>query len=221
MADLKMEQEIGGLVAGCDEAGRGSWAGPIVAAAVILPPRIILPGVDDSKTIKKKNHRMLADMILEKAVAVGIGVVGSDFVDRKGLAFANRYVIRQAVENLSVRPEFLLIDGGAQQEIDIDIPQKEIAKGDQKSLSIAAASIIAKSVHDALMKKYALEYPQYKWDNNAGYGTMDHKCAILEHGICEHHRQSVKPVREYLMKKEKENQTVLGITRAGMGMSVK
>lgn len=200
MADLTMEQEIGGLVAGCDEAGRGSWAGPIVAAAVILPSRIILPGVNDSKTIKKKNHRMLADMILEKAVAVGIGVAGSDFVDEKGLACANRYVIQQAVKNLSVRPGFLLIDGGVQQEIEIDIPQREIVKGDQKSLSIAAASIIAKSVHDALMKKYAVKYPQYNWDDNAGYGTMQHKCAIAKYGICEYHRKSVKPVKEYLKK---------------------
>lgn len=201
MADLRMEQEIGGVVAGCDEAGRGSWAGPIVAAAVILPPKIILPGVNDSKTVKKKDHRMLADMILEKAVAVGIGVAGSDFVDKEGISFANRYVIKQAVENLSVRPTYLLIDGGTQQEIDIDIPQKEIPKGDQKSLSIAAASIIAKSVHDALMKKYALQYPQYKWDDNVGYGTMDHKYAITQHGICEYHRKSFKPIKEYLKKK--------------------
>lgn len=200
MADLMLEQEIGGLVAGCDEAGRGSWAGPIVAAAVILPSKVILPGVNDSKKIKKKDHRMLADMILEKAVAVGIGVAGSDFVDKEGLAYANRYVIKQAVENLSIRPEFLLIDGGTQQEIEINIPQREIEKGDQKSLSIAAASIIAKSVHDALMKKYAVKYPQYKWDDNAGYGTMDHKCAILKHGICEYHRRSVKPIKEYLKK---------------------
>ncbi len=201
MADLTLEMKIGGLVAGCDEAGRGSWAGPIVAAAVILPCNVILPGVDDSKSVNKKNHRALADMILEKAVAVGVGVAGNRFIDEKGLGYANRYVIKKAVENLSIIPDYLLIDGGPQQEIDIDILQEEIPKGDQKSLSIAAASIIAKSVHDELMRRYADKYPEYHWDSNTGYGTMDHRYAINKYGICEYHRQSVKPVKEYLRKK--------------------
>lgn len=200
MADLTIERKHGGLVAGCDEAGRGSWAGPIVAAAVILPENIILPGVNDSKTINKKNHRALAEMIMEKALAVGIGVASNKFIDEKGLGYANRYVIQKAVENLSIVPDYLLIDGGTQQEIETDIPQEEIPKGDQKSLSIAAASIIAKSVHDELMKRYARKYPEYKWDDNAGYGSMDHRHAINEHGICEYHRTSFKPIKEVLAK---------------------
>lgn len=200
MADLTMERKIGGLVAGCDEAGRGSWAGPIVAAAVILPPDVILPGVDDSKKVKKKDHRALAEMILKKAVAVGIGVASNTFIDEKGVAFANRYVIQKAVENLSVTPGYILIDGGPQQEIDTDIPQEEIPKGDQKSLSIAAASIVAKSVHDALMKQYAMEYPEYNWGDNAGYGSMDHQHAINKHGICRYHRMSFKPIKEYVRR---------------------
>lgn len=203
MADLSLESQIDGYVAGCDEAGRGSWAGPIVAAAVILPHDVVLPGVNDSKSVNKKNHRALADMILEKAVAVGIGVATSQFIDEKGLGFANRYVIQKAVENLSVRPCHLLIDGGTQQEINTDIPQEEIPKGDQKSLSIAAASIIAKSVHDELMRRYAKEYPQYNWDDNTGYGTMDHKQAIYKYGVCEYHRCSFKPIKEYLKKNKK------------------
>lgn len=198
MADLKLERQIGGLVAGCDEAGRGSWAGPIVAAAVILPNNIILPGVDDSKSVNKKNHRALADVILEKAVAVGIGIADNNLIDTKGLAYANRYVIAKAVEDLKIKPGYLLIDGGPQQEIDTDIPQEEIPKGDQKSLSIAAASIIAKSVHDELMRRYTKEYPQYNWEKNTGYGTMDHKCAIRQYGICRFHRKSFKPIKEFI-----------------------
>lgn len=200
MADLTMELEIGGIVAGCDEAGRGSWAGPIVAAAVVLPHGVVLPGVDDSKSVNKKNHRALADMILEKAVSVGIGVASSAFIDEHGIGPANRYVIKKAVEDLKIIPQFLLIDGGVQQEIDTDISQKEVPKGDQKSLSIAAASIIAKSVHDELMRRYAKDYPQYHWEDNTGYGTMDHKCAINQYGICEHHRQSFKPIKEFVKK---------------------
>lgn len=203
MADLTMERKIGGLVAGCDEAGRGSWAGPIVAAAVILPDNVILPGVNDSKTVNKKNHRALADVILKKAISVGIGIASNKFIDEKGLGYANRYVIQKAVENLSIVPGYLLIDGGPQQKIDTDIPQEEIPKGDQKSLSIAAASIIAKSVHDEIMKRYAVKYPEYNWDENTGYGTMDHKYAINEHGICEYHRQSFKPIKEYVEKHKK------------------
>lgn len=201
MADLTLERRIGGIVAGCDEAGRGSWAGPIVAAAVVLPNDVILPGVDDSKKVSKKNHRALAEMILQKAVSVGIGVAGNKFIDEKGVGYANKYVILKAVENLSITPGYLLIDGGLQQRIDTSIPQEELEKGDQKSLSIAAASIIAKSVHDELMKRYALQYPVYQWDNNAGYGSMDHRYAINQYGICEYHRQSFKPIKEYLKKK--------------------
>lgn len=213
MADMTIERRIGGLVAGCDEAGRGSWAGPIVAAAVILPPDAILPGVNDSKAVNKKNHRALADVIMQKAVAVGIGIAGNQFIDEKGISYANRYVIKKAVENLGIVPGYLLIDGGTQQKIDIDIPQEEIPKGDQKSLSIAAASIIAKSVHDELMKRYAVKYPQYKWDDNTGYGTMDHRYAINQHGICEYHRRSFKPIKEFLRKE------TLGTPRAGMSMA--
>lgn len=195
---MTLEKKIGGCVAGCDEAGRGSWAGPIVAAAVILPENVVLPGVNDSKSVNKKSHRAFADIILEKALAVGIGVASNDFIDRNGLGYANRYVIQKAVENLSIVPDYLLIDGGPQQEIDTDIPQEEIPKGDQKSLSIAAASIIAKSVHDELMKRYAKEYPQYHWDDNAGYGSMDHKYAINHYGVCKYHRFSFKPIKDYV-----------------------
>lgn len=209
MADLTIEKRIikagKGPVAGCDEAGRGSWAGPIVAAAVILPDDVSLPGVDDSKKINKKNHRALAEMIMERAITVGVGVASNQFIDENGLGVANKYVIKQAVENLTSKPGYLLIDGGTQQKINTDIPQEEIAKGDQKSLSIAAASIIAKSVHDELMQRYAKEYPEYNWHDNVGYGTMDHKRAVYEHGPCKYHRQSFKPIKEYLQKERRKD----------------
>lgn len=196
MADLSIERSISGLVAGCDEAGRGSWAGPLVAAAVILPKDVILPGVTDSKRINKKRHRELADKILEKALYVGIGVASSAFVDTHGVGYANRYALEQAVKNLPVVPDFVLVDGGPQQKLDIDMPQEELVKGDQKSLSVAAASILAKSVHDALMCQYAKEYPMYHWEENAGYGTMDHKSTMQQYGLSPYHRRSVKPVKE-------------------------
>lgn len=204
MADLTMETKLGGIVAGCDEAGRGSWAGPIVAAAVILPKNVILPGVNDSKTINKKNHRALADEILKCALSVGIGIASNDFIDQKGMGYTNRYVIQKAVEDLSIVPDYLLIDGGPQQKIETNIPQEQISKGDQKSLSIAAASIIAKSVHDELMKRYAKEYPQYHWDVNAGYGSMDHRYAINHYGVCKYHRFSFRPIKDYIDKRVRE-----------------
>lgn len=209
MADLTLERRISGLVAGCDEAGRGSWAGPIVAAAVILPENIILPGVNDSKKINKKNHRTLADVILKKAIAVGIGIASNEFIDKNGIKYANQYVLQKAVENLNITPQYVLVDGGPQQKIDIKIPQEEIEKGDQKSLSIAAASIIAKSVHDELMKRYAMEFPEYKWDDNAGYGSMEHRVAINQHGPCKYHRFSFKPIYECVMKRARENRLQL------------
>lgn len=201
MADLTREQQISGLVAGCDEAGRGSWAGPLVAAAVILPKDVILPGVTDSKQVNKKRHRKLADKILENAIAVGIGVADNTLIDKYGVGFANRYALEQAVKNLPITPNFVLVDGGPQQKLAIDLPQEEITKGDQKSLSIAAASILAKSIHDALMCQYDKTYPAYNWKENAGYGTMDHRYALQKYGLSPYHRHSVKPVGKIAKEK--------------------
>ena len=188
-------------VAGCDEAGRGPFAGPLVAAAVILPENAVLPHITDSKKVKKTKHKEYAKQILQEAIAVGVGVASVEYIDRFGIGMANRYAIEQAVQNLPVTPTRLLIDGSTEQVINTDIPQTQVVKGDAKSLSIAAASIVAKSIHDELMRKCDEEYPEYKWGKNAGYGTPDHLKAIEEYGICKYHRKSFKPIKAYLKRK--------------------
>ena len=187
-------------IAGCDEAGRGPFAGPLVAAAVILPENPNLPEITDSKKINKKYHRAYAEHVLKEAVAVGIGVASVEYIDRFGVGMANKYAIEQAVKNLPITPTRLLIDGSAQQVIATTIPQTQVVKGDQKSLSVAAASVVAKSVHDELMNKCSMEYPMYNWTKNAGYGTPDHLEAIEKYGICKYHRRSFKPIKEYLKR---------------------
>ena len=202
MADLIYEQSIPGLVAGCDEAGRGSWAGPLVAAAVILPKNVSLPGVNDSKQVSKNRHRELADLILKKALYTGIGIADNKYIDAYGVGPANRYALEQAVKALPVTPDFVLVDGGSQQKLNLAIPQEELEKGDQKSLSIAAASILAKSVHDVLMCQYAETYPAYHWEENAGYGTESHRKALEKYGLSLYHRKSVAPVRDLWLEWE-------------------
>ena len=189
------------FIAGCDEAGRGPFAGPLVAAAVILPTGADLPEITDSKKINKRHHRAYAEHVLREALAVGIGVASVEFIDRFGIGMANRYAIEEAVKNLSITPTRLLIDGSAQQKINTDIHQTLVVKGDQKSLSIASASVVAKSVHDELMRQCAEEFPEYGWTKNAGYGTPDHLAAIEKYGVCRHHRKSFKPIKEYLKRK--------------------
>lgn len=211
MPDMTLEKEQKELdrkagitqsfIAGCDEAGRGPFAGPLVAAAVILPDNANLPEITDSKKINKKFHRMYAEHVLREALSVGVGVASVEYIDRFGIGMANRYAIEQAMKNLSITPTRILIDGSAQQSINTEIPQEQIVKGDQKSLSISAASVVAKSIHDELMRKCAEEYPEYGWSKNAGYGTPDHLKAIEEHGICKHHRKSFKPIKQYLKRK--------------------
>lgn len=192
------------IVAGCDEAGRGPFAGPLVAAAVILPDDAKLPGITDSKKIKKKHHRMYAERVLKEALDVSVGVASVEYINRFGIGMANRYAIEKAIEGLSLKPTRVLIDGSSQQEIKTAIPQKQVIKGDQLSLSIASASVVAKSIHDELLRICAKEFPEYGWEKNAGYGTPDHLKAIETHGICKYHRTSFKPIKNYLKRKGKQ-----------------
>ncbi len=189
------------IVAGLDEAGRGPFAGPLIAAAVILPEMVNLPGITDSKQIEKRFHQSYAKRIIEQAVAVGIGVADVEYINQYGVGAANRYALELAVKDLAVTPTHLLIDGGPQQKIQSEIPQIQITKGDTKSLSIAAASIVAKSIHDELMRGYAKEFPQYNWEKNAGYGTPDHFEALRKYGICKYHRTSFRPIQKIMQER--------------------
>lgn len=178
------------LVAGADEVGRGPLAGPVVAAAVILPleeeKRIF--GIDDSKKLSKKKREALAEKIKETAVAYAIEEVDEETIDKINILQATRLAMKRAIEKLSPRPDFVLTDGNM--TLDIPIPQESVVKGDAKIASIGAASILAKVYRDALMEKYAEAFPYYGFERNAGYGTRAHIEAIREMGICTIHRRT-------------------------------
>lgn len=178
------------LVAGVDEVGRGPLAGPVVAAAVILPldeeKRIL--GINDSKKLSKKKREYLAERIKEAAVAYAVEEVGEEAIDEINILQATRLAMKRAIEKLSPRPDFVLTDGNM--TLDIVIPQKSIVKGDALVASIGAASIVAKVYRDRLMEQYAEVYPYYGFERNAGYGTKAHIEAIREMGICTIHRKT-------------------------------
>lgn len=184
------------LTAGVDEAGRGPLAGPIVAAAVILPAACPIKGLDDSKKLSPKKRERLFTQIKKNAVAIGIGMVGHSVIDRINIGKANLLAAKKAVENLNVPPDFILIDGKLR--IDVPFPQRSIAGGDAKCASIAAASIIAKVTRDHLMKKYHAAYPEYGFDRHKGYGTRQHLLLLSRHGPCAIHRRSFYPVSSCL-----------------------
>ncbi|MGO2852440.1 MAG: ribonuclease HII [Tetragenococcus koreensis] len=183
------------LVAGIDEVGRGPLAGPVVAAAVILPEDSVILGLNDSKQLSEKKRLALADEIREQAVAVGIGEISAEKIDQVNIYQASKLAMTEAVENLTMAPGHLLIDA---MSLDLSIPQEKIIKGDARSVSIAAASIIAKVYRDHLMKEYHNQYPYYAFDRNAGYGTQAHLTGLAEHGITSIHRKSYAPIKKYL-----------------------
>ena len=182
------------LVAGIDEAGRGPLAGPVVAGAVILPPFIFLPKLNDSKLVSEKDRNLLYQKINSLAVAVGIGEVSVELIDQYNILEATKIAMKQAIENLGVTPDFLLID--AVKLTDSRIPQKNIIKGDRVSASIAAASIIAKVHRDKIMRELHEKYPLYGFARHKGYGTQEHLEALAKYGPCPHHRKSFAPVKE-------------------------
>jgi len=184
------------LIAGVDEAGRGPLAGPVVSAAVILPASVRLDGVDDSKKLSPKKRTRLFGEIYSAAVCVGVGVVGPDRIDQINILKASLQSMGMAVACLTPQPDCLLIDGIF--EIESDLPQTPIKKGDAKSKSIAAASIIAKVTRDNMMVQYDLQYPGYGFSKHKGYPTKAHKAAIREFGYTPIHRQSFKGVKEYV-----------------------
>jgi ribonuclease HII len=184
-------------IAGVDEVGRGPLAGPVVAAAVILPPEGIGEKLFDSKQISSRKREELYKTILTRAVGVGVGVIGQEEIDRINILQATLKAMALAVENLSHPPDFILIDG-SQGGLALPIPQKPIRKGDRLSNSIAAASIIAKVTRDRMMSECHLKYPQYNFARHKGYGTEEHRGAIERFGVCDLHRKTFRGVKEYL-----------------------
>jgi len=184
-------------VAGIDEAGRGPLAGPVVAASVILPDPFPVSGIDDSKKISPKKRDKLFDEIHQHAIRVGVGIVGPDEIDRINILQASLLAMAISVRNLDSKPDYLLIDGTF--PISSDLPQKTIPKGDSLSISIAAASIVAKVTRDRLMKSYAIEYPEFEFSKHKGYPTKAHKEAIFFGIINARNRRSFKGVKEYCL----------------------
>ncbi len=189
---LKYEKEQNDLgynfVCGVDEAGRGPLAGPVFAAAVILPKDTIIEGVNDSKKLSEKKRESLFDIIKEKALAYSIASASEEEIDQINILQATFLAMNRAIDNLSVKADFALIDGNRMPELSIDA--KTIIKGDSLSMSIAAASILAKVSRDRFMKQISEKYPVYHFEKHKGYGTALHRKLILEHGPCEIHRKS-------------------------------
>jgi ribonuclease HII len=183
-------------VAGIDEAGRGPLAGPVVSAAVILPKNFSVNDVVDSKKLTAKNRARLYEEIYTHAVSVGVGIVDSVEIDRINILQASLLAMSMATQNLRPQPECLLIDGTF--SISSHLPQKPIPKGDALSVSIAAASIVAKVTRDRLMEEYHAYYPQFGFSQHKGYPTRAHKEAIRKFGYCPIHRRTFRGVKEYI-----------------------
>ena len=181
-------------IAGIDEVGRGPLVGPVVAAAVILPKGFFDERINDSKKLSEKKRNELYQIISDEAISIGIGVISNERIDEINIYEATKEAMKEAVNNLNVLPDYLLIDA---MKLDIDIPSLSIIKGDSKSQSIAAASIVAKVVRDNMMYELDKKYPMYDFANNKGYGTKKHMEAIQKYGIISEHRKSFKPVSDY------------------------
>lgn len=188
-------KEGASFIAGVDEVGRGPLAGPVVAAAVILPKNIEDLGFDDSKKLSASKREEIYRLIQEKAIAIGIGIVDADIIDQVNIYQASRLAMQQAVSELKIQPDYLLIDA---MKIDVNTPQIGIIKGDAKSISIAAASIVAKQVRDQMMQEFDELYPGYDFSNNAGYGTTKHLEGLNKKGICPIHRKTFAPIKDFL-----------------------
>ncbi|NKN40569.1 ribonuclease HII [Streptococcus alactolyticus] len=185
-------------IAGIDEVGRGPLAGPVVTACVILPKDCKIRHLNDSKKIPKKHHEEIYEEVLARALGVGIGIVDNDTIDRVNIYEATKLGMLQAIEQMKgevTKPDYLLIDA---MQLDTPIPQLSLIKGDANSLSIAAASIVAKVTRDHMMAEYAKEYPGYAFDKNVGYGTKDHLAGLKQYGVTPIHRKSFEPIKSML-----------------------
>lgn len=200
--NLKYEKELYNkgysLIAGVDEVGRGPLVGPVVAAAVILPKNYKLEGLTDSKKLSEAKRNYFDEIIKRDAISYGIGVIDNNIIDEVNIYEATKLAMKQAISNLKIKPDYVLTDA---MKLDIDIDFKPLIKGDLRSLSISAASVIAKVYRDNLMYLLDKKYPYYNFKNNKGYPTKDHIEAIKKYGIIKEHRISYHPVSEYINKK--------------------
>lgn len=200
--NLKYEKELYNkgysLIAGVDEVGRGPLVGPVVAAAVILPKNYKLEGLTDSKKLSEAKRNYFDEIIKRDAISYGIGVIDNNIIDEVNIYEATKLAMKQAISNLKIKPDYVLTDA---MKLDIDIDFKSLIKGDLRSLSISAASVIAKVYRDNLMYLLDKKYPYYNFKNNKGYPTKDHIEAIKKYGIIKEHRISYHPVSEYINKK--------------------
>lgn len=177
------------IEAGCDEAGRGCIAGPVVAAAVILPRGMDFPEFDDSKKLSEKQREKLRIKVLENAEAYGVGIVSAEEIDEINILNASFLAMHRAIDQLKIRPELLLIDGNRFNKYQ-DIKHQCIVGGDAKYQAIAAASILAKTTRDHIMEELDNQYPNYNWKKNKGYPTIEHKNAVAEYGMTPYHRKT-------------------------------
>lgn len=179
-------------IAGIDEVGRGPLAGPVVTACVILPEDFTLIGLNDSKQLSETKREEFYTYIKERAVSIGIGIIGAAEIDRINIYEATKKAMLLSIQESSIQPDYLLIDA---MKLDTPFPTESIIKGDSKSISIAAASVIAKVTRDRMMKEVDAEYPQYHFSSNMGYGTREHLAALEQFGITPYHRKSFEPIK--------------------------
>ena len=199
MPDFAIEKSAGGLVAGIDEAGRGPWAGPVIAAAVVLDPttlpRSIQDRLDDSKKLSAKVRCGLFEALGDYA-QLGVGIASVSEIDTHNILSGTMLAMQRAVINLPVPPDYALVDGNQSPKLSCTV--QTVVRGDGLSLSIAAASIVAKVTRDRIMAELALEHPGYGWERNAGYGTKEHREGLEQLGVTNHHRRSFKPIAAFL-----------------------
>ncbi|MFQ5562601.1 MAG: ribonuclease HII [Parvularculaceae bacterium] len=192
---FEIEESLHAPVAGIDEAGRGPWAGPVVAAAVILDPDCTPDGVRDSKTLSEKRREEIAVELWETA-RIGVGVASVEEIDALNILQATFLAMARAEAALPTQPNFCIVDGSQKPKLCAET--RMVVKGDAKSLSIAAASIIAKTTRDRMMRELARDFPEYEWERNKGYGAPAHKDALARFGVTPHHRRSFAPIHNML-----------------------
>ena len=195
--ERNLRQEGITFIAGVDEVGRGPLVGPVVAACVVLPEHFHLEGLTDSKKLSEKKREYFYDEIMRQALGVGVGIISEKVIDEANIYEATKMAMKEAINNCSCQIEHVLIDA---MKLDIDIPTTSIIKGDLKSITISAASVIAKVTRDRMLDQLDLQYPMYDFKHNKGYPTKKHLEAISQYGIIEEHRKSYGPVKEYLDK---------------------